>query len=276
MKYIAALAAMLALTVGARGQVEVQPPVVEVIGPPAIVLERTATIGLNYPSSVLFIAPVLPRAPITIAAGTKLKLNAPDPGSTHGPVQWFKDGKSISGSGATLEIVTDGASGSGNYSAIVKQSDGRSSSSDWAAILVTSREGQRLINMSSRTRIGPEQPILISGFVVEAGPSGAGTLVLVRGVGRSLEAFGVTGVLAAPVVKLYDNSGQVINPVGPSYAAVPTPVELANRVGAFPLIDGGKDFAQLYRLPAGAFTAHLSSGDGGSGAALLEIFEVSF
>ena len=38
--------------------------------------------------------------------------------------------------------------------------------------------------------------------------------------------------------------------------------------------DGFADIARLYFRPAGAFTAHVSSADAGTGAVLLELFEV--
>lgn len=81
----------------------------------ARVVERTATVSLGY---VIFsVAPVLPPPPFTVVAGTKVKFNVPAPGAAYGPVHWLKDGRSLSGSDATLEIVAGGADTNGQYSA---------------------------------------------------------------------------------------------------------------------------------------------------------------
>ena len=118
--------------------------------------------------------------------------------------------------------------------------------------------------------------------VVQPGPGEI--RVIVRAVGPAPAAFAVPDALAAPQVQLRDAAGHVIAPVTglivvspvPGSAPQPSFAELeAESAGAFPLLPGGKDVAQEYWLPAGAYTAMLSSADGGAGTALLEIHQLT-
>jgi hypothetical protein len=256
------------VTAHGQGTTTVPPETISVsVG--GTVVEQTATIALGGPPPQT-IVPMPAQPPITIIAGTKLKLTTAIPG-TLASVQWYKNGQKIESTGLTLEIASATATHSGHYLALVKFSDGRELGSDVATVVVTSRQGQRLLNFSSRARVSPEQPFFLSGFVVEPGPTA--TLLLIRAVGPALAGFGVTGALATPQLRVVDAQGREI-PASTLPFLFPPIADAARRVGAFDLPAGGKDVAQLYYLAAGAFVAQLSSADGGSGQALLEIYEV--
>lgn len=120
----------------------------------------------------------------------------------------------------------------------------------------------RVVNFSARAAAGSGSATLIAGFSIR----GKGTLrLLIRGVGPTLSAYGVAGVLPDPVLSLY--AGQrVIECNNDVQASTPT----AN--GAFPI--GGKDAAMAVTLPAGTYTAQLTSATSQGGVALIEIYEL--
>jgi uncharacterized protein (DUF1800 family) len=107
---------------------------------------------------------------------------------------------------------------------------------------------------------------MAAGFVV----GGNGTKqILLRAVGPGLSPFGVSGLLADPVLTVFDSTGASIasndNWDAPNTAVFAT-------VGAFALLPGSKDAALLRTFAPGAYTA-VVSGNGATGAALLEVYD---
>jgi hypothetical protein len=130
----------------------------------------------------------------------------------------------------------------------------------------------RLVNLSARANVRGGMNVLVGGFVI--GGSTADTL-LIRAVGPGLtDQFGLSGVLAQPVLTIFDSSQ---NPVASNAGwengswADPSVFTL---VGAFVLNSINQDSALLVSLPPGAYTAQVSGLNGGTGLALFEIYEV--
>jgi hypothetical protein len=136
---------------------------------------------------------------------------------------------------------------------------------------------ERLVNLSSRVFVGGGAAAAIAGFSI-AGT--ASKRVLLRAAGPALAALGVAGVLANPKLEVRSGSGAVVAgnddwgaPVaggvsGPELALV------ASSVGAFPFSAGSRDAALVLTLAPGNYTAIVAGADGGSGVALVEIYEV--
>jgi hypothetical protein len=148
----------------------------------------------------------------------------------------------------------------------------------------------RLINISARAYVGLGANILIGGFVV-GGPSSE--TVLVRGVGPGLGSFNLSGLLAEPLLAVYDSNptnsasgpqliAQIQGWGGPPLqgaSTVAARIEPAtasdmSQAGAFSLAAGSADSAMVLTLPPGAYTAEVSGADGGAGIALVEIYEL--
>lgn len=137
---------------------------------------------------------------------------------------------------------------------------------------VTSRG--RFLNLSTRARIGGTETLVV-GFFAEGGSRDA---YLLRGVGPTLAGFGVGGYMLDPAIQIYDNDpvliGQndnwntIVPGLFPNFGVGDTTAE----VGAFPLIEGSKDAAAVLPLPAGPYTAHIMSADGGGGVVLVEAY----
>jgi hypothetical protein len=136
----------------------------------------------------------------------------------------------------------------------------------------------KIVNIASRGLAGTGDSTLTAGFVV------AGSVpkrVLIRGVGPTLAAFGVPGTLADPQLKLLDQPGAVIatndNWATPANAAASDATLIAaaaSATGAFSTAPASKDAALLLNLAPGAYTVQVSGTDGGTGVALVEVYEV--
>jgi sugar lactone lactonase YvrE len=128
-----------------------------------------------------------------------------------------------------------------------------------------------LINLSARANVGTGTAVLIGGFAV--GGSTA-DMVLLRGVGPGLtDTFGLTGTLAQPLLSVFDNGRNLIGS-NAGWGGDPTLASVAGTVGAFALNTGHRDSALVVSLMPGAYTVEVSGADGGTGIALVEVYEV--
>ena len=245
--------------------------------PAGTTIKRSATIELGPRLPINWIVQPPPPPPYTIVRGTHLQIKAAvvlaASLGTNATYTWYKDGRPLSNNSATLDLPSVTSEDTGHYQVVVTVTSGSTQAmeySDDAAVLVTN-DAQRVINISTRSRISSADPVLTSGFVVEPGPSYA--LLLIRAIGPALGGFGVTDPLAAPQLKLFDAAGHEINLSAPPF---PPPVStLEHLVGAFPRPAGSADVAVAIYLPAGAYSAQVSSADGSSGTVLLEIYQVA-
>ena len=129
----------------------------------------------------------------------------------------------------------------------------------------------RLSNLSTRARVTADNPLL-TGFAI----SGTGErTVLIRAVGPGLAGFGVTGSLAAPLLRIFDASGNSFVENN-GWAAAPALTQAAAVSGAFPLASGSADAAILLTLPPGAYTIQVTDANGAAGGvALAEVYDVA-
>ena len=140
----------------------------------------------------------------------------------------------------------------------------------WNGVVYTIRAAEEsaanhLANISTRGFVNTGMGQLIGGFIITGGPK----MVLVRALGPSLTALGVSPVLADPKLQLFedqtllkqndnwqtnDNAAQIIAtgipPTDPNEAAV------------------------LVRLEPGYYTTVVTGADGGTGIALVEVYEI--
>jgi uncharacterized protein (DUF1800 family) len=131
----------------------------------------------------------------------------------------------------------------------------------------------RLFNISTRGQVGTGADIMIAGFVIGKGTDDT---VLIRAVGPSLAELvpqGITGLLQAPVLTIFDSSGAILQSNQGWTTGNATAAIMAS-AGAFPLLPGSTDSALVMTLPAGAYTAQVTGAGATSGLALLEIYEV--
>lgn len=132
-------------------------------------------------------------------------------------------------------------------------------------------EQQRLVNISSRTRVASADSVAIAGFVISGDASKP---VLIRAVGPTLSAFNVPGALASPRLELFQGqtSLAVNSGIGTNRAAIDA---AGVRAGAFALGAAGTDAAILTTLAPGNYTAVVSSTTNTAGVALIEVYDLS-
>jgi arylsulfatase A-like enzyme len=149
----------------------------------------------------------------------------------------------------------------------------------------TATNAALLVNASTRAFVGTGASILIPGISV-SGSGSAG--LLIRAAGPALAKFGLTGVLADPVLTVFRGSEVVglnddwsIAQTSQYSAAqsLPSPVSpvsaAAAAVGAFAFDNGSRDAAVLLNLPAGtSYTVQVSGKNGATGTALVEFYLV--
>ncbi len=140
-----------------------------------------------------------------------------------------------------------------------------------AALLATtpgSASAARLSNLSTRARLSADSPLL-TGFAI----AGTGDrTVLLRAVGPGLATFGVTGVLTAPRLALYDANGVLLFE-NAGWAGSSAVTQAGAVAGAFPLAVGSADSATVVTLAPGAYSIQVTGNT--DGVALAEIYDVA-
>ena len=127
----------------------------------------------------------------------------------------------------------------------------------------------RFVNISARSMVTPSSP-LIAGFVIEGN---AAQTVLARAVGSGLTQFGVSNPIQDVQLTIYSQGG---TPVASSAdgASLTNSGSASAMVGAFPLAADAGDAGLVVTLKPGPYTALVSSKNGATGTALLEVYEV--
>jgi len=129
----------------------------------------------------------------------------------------------------------------------------------------------RLVNISTRADVGPEDAVMIPGFVIEG--TAAKTL-LIRAVGPSLSGFGVGNFLVDPVLRLFEGENEILAngdwSDAPDFGAL---AAATSAVGAFSLENESADAVMLVVLMPGTYTAQASGVDEAIGNVLVEVYE---
>ncbi len=121
------------------------------------------------------------------------------------------------------------------------------------------------LNISTRLDVLTGDNVLIGGFIITGSDS---KQVLLRAIGPSLTDFGLSGVLADPVLELDDTDGVIVtndNWMDTQKAAI-------DATGLAP--SDNLESAILITLEPGAYTAVLRGNSGGTGIALVEAYDL--
>lgn len=138
-------------------------------------------------------------------------------------------------------------------------------------IYAVDRGRSRLVNSAVRGLAGTGENSLIPGFTV----TGGSRLMLVRAIGPTLGLFGLTGTLQQPILELRRaTGGLILSNQGWANSLDPAALEARRlRVGAFELPTQSADSAAVVSLEQGGYTVTVSGANGGTGDALVEVYD---
>jgi hypothetical protein len=229
------------------------------------VMYAETSLNLDVAFGVRYVPPSL----VSVPQGERVTVKAPD---WNRPSHWLKDGRALEG--ATEPVLVIPSATSSDAGVYVYTPDGPGIPERGSQLLMLNvGPQQRFLNLSTRALAGKADQKLIAGFVVSGPETKA---VLIRAVGPSLAKFGLTGFIKEPVLKIFDSAGR---PYAQHYDFAPGAkataiADATNKTGAFPLLPGSKDAVELMPFRAGAYSVQVESGDGETGLALVELYEV--
>ena len=164
------------------------------------------------------------------------------------------------------EAVINASLPAGSYTAIVRGEDGTTGVALCEAYdLSTTQSSVR--NISTRGDVGLGDDVMIGGFIIGGT---APTRVLVRAIGPSLAADGISGALADPALELHDSTGALIF----RNDNWRTDQEQQIIDTTIPPTDD-RESAIVATLQPGAYTAIVGGANNTTGVALVEVYALS-
>jgi hypothetical protein len=133
-------------------------------------------------------------------------------------------------------------------------------------IAATVAPSSKLLNISTRGRVGQGEDVLIGGFITRDGDSAR---FLLRAIGPSLAGAGIAAPLADPVLTLYDDNGFVLATNDDWRTSQEADIAAT---GLAP--SNNAESAILAPLVPRGYTAIVSGKDGNSGIALVEVYQL--
>ncbi len=148
--------------------------------------------------------------------------------------------------------------GENNLSEFLSQTDPNNA----ASVIHPSRQ----LNISTRETVGTGENVLIGGFII-TGPTPK--KVIVRAIGPSLAAFGLTGLLQDPTLEVHDASGAILFSNDDWKSTQQAAIEAT---GIPPADD--RESAIVASLNPGAYTAIVQGKNNATGTALVEVYDL--
>lgn len=162
-----------------------------------------------------------------------------------------------------LEAVINASLPPGSYTAVLR-GEGGTTGIALCELYDLSPTASRVRNISTRGQVGLGSDVMIGGFIIGGT---APTQVIVRAIGPSLLAAGVTGELIDPVLELHDSDGSLIFR-NDNWRDAQEQQIIDTTIP--PLDD--KESAIVATLPPGAYTAIVGGANDSTGVALVEVY----
>ncbi|HEY3664024.1 MAG TPA: aryl-sulfate sulfotransferase [Chthoniobacterales bacterium] len=156
----------------------------------------------------------------------------------------------------------------GAYTVVVSAADSATGLALAEIYDVSPASDSSLANMSTRGMVGGgTDDLLISGFIVGAVDNSA---IVLRSLGPSLGAAGITETLSDPSFNVYDQNGSLLGG-NDDWRNDPSAPDLELNQLAPP---NDSEAATVLFLPPGAYTAVTAGADGGTGIGLIEVYNL--
>jgi hypothetical protein len=166
-----------------------------------------------------------------------------------------------------LEAAIDATLSPGNYTAILR-GNGTGVGIGLIEVYDLSSSASKLANLSTRALVRTGSAVVIAGFIL--GNNGGNDRIVVRGLGPSLGAFGISNSLQDPTLELRNQNGTL-------FAAnndwTDDPGQAAEIAAAGLAPSNPKESAIAVALAPGAFTATLAGANGGEGVGTVEVYD---
>ena len=217
-----------------------------------------------------------PTAPSAIPAGSAATLSVT--ASTVGTLsyQWFFNQVAVTGATtSTLSFPATQTANAGTYQVLVT-GPGAAIISRSVTLNVTAAavSTARLINLAVRTTAGPGDKLLIVGLSIGGVGTSGNKPLLLRAVGPTLGAFGVSNALVDPKLSLF--TGTTVLQENDDWAGSAEITATSARLGAFAYANAtSKDAALSTARPAGNYTVQITAASGAAGIALAEIYDAT-
>ena len=166
---------------------------------------------------------------------------------------------------ALVRTLTPGA-----YTAVVRGTNSGTGVGTVQVYDLSQTSKSKLANISSRGFVqAADSGVMIAGFII-GGNGGANSRVVVRALGPSLSAFGITGALADPTLELKNANGSTLSN-NDDWQQSPDAAEINTR-GLAP--GDTHESALAISLPSGGYTAIVRGHNGGTGVGVVEVYNV--
>ncbi len=157
-----------------------------------------------------------------------------------------------------------------NYTATVADANGSTGVGLIEIYDLNSAANARLGNISTRGSVQAAENVMIGGFAL-GGSSINPARIVVRALGPSLQAAGITDPLSNPTLQLFDNNGQIVAN-NDNWTDVPNQAAELQALNLAP--SNPAESAIVATLSPGLYTAVVAGRNGETGIGLIEVYGV--
>jgi hypothetical protein len=168
----------------------------------------------------------------------------------------------------SLESAIDANLSPGAYTAVVRGKNNTTGVGLVEVFDLSQTVPAKLGNISTRAFVSTVDDIVIAGFIL--GHNSGLDRIIVRGIGPSLTAFGISPVLANPTLELRDNNGALLFS---NNDWQDNPVQAAELMAASLAPTNLLESGIAATLPPGLYTALLAGLNKGTGVGLVEVYD---